>query len=274
MTGRNQRLRSAVLIGFFVFLFLYVFRPFGLANVKGSLLFVTFLYGMVTFAILLITQLGAPLVLRSFYDESKWTVGKEIIQSMANILIIAIGNFLLSAFLEFFPWSTKTFLLFLGFTLAVGILPVTVQVLVRQNLHHRRNKAAVDHDNLLLSERAAISRAEGPSIYIKSEDGKIAFQGKASEIIALSSSGNYVEVFKKEEKPLLVRNALSTIEKDLPEFFFRTHRSWVVNLENISHVEGNARGYTVIFDESHPAVPVSRNKLKEFDAALQRVVQA
>jgi len=266
-----HRFRSALLIGAFVFLFLYVFKPFGLSNVKGSLPLVTGLYGLITFICLIITQVMAPKVFTGFYDETNWTVGKEMFQSMANILLIAMGNFLLSAYLEFFPWSRNTFLLFIGFTLAVGIIPVTVQVLLRQNHYHRKNAQAVEKDNRLISQKQSRTQS-AQQVLIRGEDGKIGFEGPADEVLAIGSSGNYVEVYGPRPKSILVRNSLSTVSEELPGFFFRTHRSWVVNMEKISHVDGNARGYVVKFKDSQTEVPVSRSNLKAFDQALRNAV--
>jgi hypothetical protein len=268
MTDSSQRWRSALLIGLFVFAFLYVFRPFGLENVQGGLFIVTLIYGLITAACLLVNQFLLPALFPGFYEESQWNVGKEMLQSMANIMLIAICNFLFSAYLKFFPWSTQTFLLFIGFTLAVGIFPVAAQVLIRRNIYHRRHIEAVLADNRILEEKGMPTLAN-QEVIIKSEDEKIAFRGPSSEVLALASAGNYVEIHLREGKPILARNALSSIEEELPSSYFRTHRSWIVNLEAIQKVDGNARGYVVKFETERPEVPVSRSKLKSFDEALR-----
>jgi hypothetical protein len=224
---------------------------------------------LITLSFLLITQLVFPTLFGQFYNDQKWTVGKEIVHSMSNVLLIAVGNFLLSCYLNFFPWSFNTFLLFVGFTFAIGIIPVAIQVLIRQNIYHRRNAKAVVDDNQIIAERP--QRASTAStIRITGEDGEEAFQGRAEDVLAIESSGNYIEIHGKEGKPVLIRKSLNATEQELPKGFFRTHRSWIVNLPLVNHVNGNARGYTLSFLNSNVAVPVSRGKLKAFDSELLR----
>jgi hypothetical protein len=270
LSEKPQRLRSAFLIAFFVFGFLYIFKPFGLAGVEGNVLIVTAWYGLITLFFLLLTQLLFPVLFRTFYNDQKWTVGREIAQTMANVLLIAIGNFLLSCYLDFFSWSFETLMLFIGFTFAVGIIPVTIQALVRQNIYHRRNAKAVVDDNRVIAKRPPLS-LYSTKLSISGEVGEEEFQGNAEEILAIESSGNYIEVHRKEGKPVLIRKSLNATEKLLPESFFRTHRSWIVNMNLINHVDGNARGYTLSFENSELLVPVSRGKLKEFDALLKAI---
>ena len=226
------------------------------------------LYGLITLLFLLLTQILFPILFRTFYNDQEWTVGREIAQTMANVLLITIGNFLLSCYLEFFSWSFETLMLFIGFTWAVGIIPVTIQALVRQNIYHRRNAKAGTDDNQIIAERPLYS-LPSVALRISREDGEKAFQTKTANVLAIESSGNYIEVHQKEGKPALIRKSLNSTEELLPESFFRTHRSWIVNLNLINHVDGNARGYTLSFENSELLVPVSRGKLKEFDAALQ-----
>ncbi|MGB6037570.1 MAG: hypothetical protein WBG42_14950 [Cryomorphaceae bacterium] len=63
LVERPQRLKSAFLIAFFVFGFLFVFEPFGLASLEEGLLVVSGLYGLITLSFLLITQFLFPSIL-------------------------------------------------------------------------------------------------------------------------------------------------------------------------------------------------------------------
>jgi hypothetical protein len=265
---KKDRIKSAALIGIFVFAFLSVFKPFGLSNVKGPIYLITALYGLITTGTLFVTQLLFPLLAEDFYSEKSWTVGREIAHTMANVLLIAIGNFGLSCWLGFFPWSTDTFLLFVGFTGAIGIIPVTIQVLIRQNIYHRRNAEAVKTDNAVIEKR---SNQESTTIRLSVEDSSEDFQAPSQQILALESSGNYIDIHEVDEQKTVIRKSITSAENELDEPFFRTHRSWIVNLSKISKVHGNARGYTLQFEKSSIEVPVSRTKLKSFDQKLAEI---
>jgi DNA-binding LytR/AlgR family response regulator len=50
--------------------------------------------------------------------------------------------------------------------------------------------------------------------------------------------------------------------------FFRCHRAYIVNLDKVQHVEGNAQGYRLRFPDVEEPVPVSRNLNSEFSDKL------
>lgn len=135
----RHRLMSSLLFGLFVFLFLYIFRPFGLVSVEGNILLITLSYGLVTLFCMLLIQIGLVRLLPEFYNEDSWTVRHELVHTLAVILLVAIGNVLWSSYLNFFRLSWGSFLTFIGFTLAVGIIPVIIQILIRLNVHQRRH---------------------------------------------------------------------------------------------------------------------------------------
>ena len=51
-------------------------------------------------------------------------------------------------------------------------------------------------------------------------------------------------------------------------WIFKTHRSYLVNLNKISAVSGNAQGYQLSLQQYSATVPVSRGQLKKFDEAF------
>lgn len=65
--------------------------------------------------------------------------------------------------------------------------------------------------------------------------------------------------------------ALAAVLNDLGEYdnVFQCHRSFIVNLNNISSARGNSNGYTLELGDGLATVPVSRSfvpKLKSFIA--------
>ena len=92
LAEKTHRLRSVFLISLFVFSFLYIFKPFGLAGVKGNLILVTAAYGLITLTILLITQFLFPVLFQKHYDDQKWTVGKEKLPPGTYFYILHLNN--------------------------------------------------------------------------------------------------------------------------------------------------------------------------------------
>lgn len=98
--------------------------------------------------------------------------------------------------------------------------------------------------------------------------GKIAFPTlhgyelvSAGHIVVCESSSNYTHVHLHDGKSMLVSKTLKEIGEILSSTpFFRTHKSWLVNLDYaVRYVKGEG-GYLVVNGKE---VPVSRNRKEE-----------
>ncbi len=286
--SRREKLISALGFGIFVALFLGIFQPFGLANLGGNLTFVAMAYGLITTGVMLLMQIGLPLVFPKFYQEECWTVGHEIAHTMGNIVLIAVGNLGYSAYMDFFHLSARAFFIFLGFTIAVGLFPVVIGVLLRQNAYHRKYSDQSDKHNAHLAEAEAKRTefndlADGvlekltAKLEIRDENGNVVLQLRPEDFIAAESADNYVKVYFKENGDLqhkMFRSSLNAIETSISSHpaAFRSHRTWLVNLDSVSRVEGNARGYALLVDGFKSEIPVARGRIAAFDAAFDKAI--
>jgi hypothetical protein len=98
-------------------------------------------------------------------------------------------------------------------------------------------------------------------------DGTRIVRVKMSDILAVSSAGNYVEFALRDGRKPLMRTPLSAIEMELsPRGFVRVHRSWLVNTAQMTGLEPQGSGdYAVQLGEL--TVPLSRR----FPDALARL---
>ena len=55
------------------------------------------------------------------------------------------------------------------------------------------------------------------------------------------------------------------------DIFFRCHRAYIINLDKVEQVEGNAQGYKLKVRGTEERVPVSRSLNKEFSDRLLSV---
>lgn len=112
----------------------------------------------------------------------------------------------------------------------------------------------------------------------KTEAQKIAIKGAGNyeglrlffnDVICIKSSDNYVEVFyvvNQELKKTVIRNRLSEIANEFPEFL-RTHRSYLINSHHfLQWKTEKSKLFVVLFH--HIEVPVSRTYQKEVKAIL------
>ncbi|MCA1751378.1 MAG: LytTR family transcriptional regulator, partial [Flavobacteriales bacterium] len=193
----------------------------------------------------------------------------------------------------FFHLSAITFLVFIGFTLVVGAFPVTVGVLLRQNAYQRQYLAQSELYNTQIDSQHAdlqeVSVDKNPvpastkTAYVKLQEegsGK-PFECPAVALLAIEAADNYVKLHLDPEsadaagnpfrKTELLRLPLSAAEEALSArpAFFRCHRSWLVNLDRLENVEGNARGYRLHLEGMKGSVPVSRSRIPDFQAAME-----
>ena len=101
-------------------------------------------------------------------------------------------------------------------------------------------------------------------VFVK--DGEKCWFVKLEEIALLESEGNYVRVYFKEFKPLILRS-LNNLEKRLDtRKFFRANRKFIINLDWVKNIENWFNGGLLVTLENGKQVEISRrqsSKLKE-----------
>jgi len=102
------------------------------------------------------------------------------------------------------------------------------------------------------------------SIILKGENQNEELNLKSTELKYIGSANNYVEVNFNNEKKLL-RSTLKKMETQLNEHsqFYRCHKKFIVNLNQVEKISGNAQGYKLHLKESDILIPVSRSLNEE-----------
>jgi hypothetical protein len=121
-------------------------------------------------------------------------------------------------------------------------------------------------EHLLRQQRPAPAPVPGPATF-DIRDGARLTRVPLSDILAVSSAGNYVEFALADGRKLLMRRPLSAVESDLAgQGFVRTHRSWLVNEKAVTGLSPEGSGdYGVSLGGLN--VPLSRR----FPDALARL---
>ena len=123
--------------------------------------------------------------------------------------------------------------------------------------------ALIEH---LLRQQLAPAPMSGPATF-DIRDGAKLTRVALSDILAVSSAGNYVEFALTDGRKLLMRRPLSAVESELAgRGFVRTHRSWLVNEKAVTGLKPEGSGdYGVSLGDLN--VPLSRR----FPDALARL---
>ena len=247
----------------FVFFFLFVFRPFQINEYLGNTFLLVLGYSIVTFATTVLFILLLPKIFPRWFNPEEWTTAKEIIHILSLIFVIGLGNALYSAQAQIISSFQAGLLYFELYTFAVAVIPVVFIVLFTEK------KDAMRHD--LLSEeimqRGILHKEEEvpqPMRFrLQAQNGKDSIEVNPEHILYVKSDANYVEVFSHIEQAIqkqLLRNTLTVVENQLQAQgrFFRCHKSYIINLEQVERVSGNAQGLKVHLAQLEEVVPVSR----------------
>jgi DNA-binding LytR/AlgR family response regulator len=93
-------------------------------------------------------------------------------------------------------------------------------------------------------------------------------QIEVDSLIYVEAMGNYLNIAYECNgiKKITIRETINNIEqKTSPSgMIYRSHRSYLVNLHHISNVTGDAQGLKIYLKDIDIAIPVSRNKIREF----------
>ena len=262
----SNPLKGAIILFLFSFLFLLLYHPL---NVHRSFYFgfegTMLLY---TSVCALVAWLSITLLVRIPYFSKRgdWTLLKEILFICMVLLFIGITVFLLAFVIEepskTSRWNLSTFVDSMKHVFLIYIFPFAFFSLINARF-------------LFLDFRTTVNtfRDEGKQelmVHISSSLKRESLDFRADEMVYAMASGNYVifHLYRDNTlKKVAIRNSISEIEQQLEKIpmFFRCHRGFIINLFRVESKQGNTSGYSLIMEYTRDRIPVSRNKIKEFD---------
>lgn len=260
----RRMLATAVLFGLFVAAFLFFFQPFGIQVLGDKKAAVCLGFGaLCVVAIVLMNGLIPQLFPRAFQEQT-WTVGKEILWSLAHCAVIGFGNSLYVVWLGMGAWTWELFLTFEVYTVAVALFPITVSTLLREV---RLNRLYREQSSELTTHLHQQEVTHVP-VTLPSDNKNEALTLDPDSLLYLEATDNYVTVYYFKEDTVakaILRSTLKAQEATLAEIpgMFRAHKSYVVNCNRITNVSGNAQGYKLHLEGVETVIPVSRKQNEE-----------
>jgi hypothetical protein len=250
------------LFSLFVGLFLYVFQPFGIGSSPGSMLYIASAYAAVCFVLMVLLNLVMVPLLPGLFKESGWTTGHQIFWTLVNVLVIGLGNLLLTSWMFATRLDWGNLMTFEAYTLAIGFFPISVSFVLNQIRleRHYQEKSAQLNAHLPSIHR---SIPEIGRVILSSDNQGEQLEINVADFILANAADNYVEVMYLEGKNVrkaLLRTTLSRLCTELADHqgCWRCHKSYVVNQSFVDKFSGNAQGYKLHLDQLNTLVPVSR----------------
>ncbi|MFN3841089.1 MAG: LytR/AlgR family response regulator transcription factor [Cyclobacteriaceae bacterium] len=252
-------------ISLFVVAFMYAFKTPGDHDLT---LPQHFLFGGITFVCLVINIIALPKIFPAWFDQ--WTLGKYILINIGHLLLIGAASSLVDIFYicPHLPVS-ENLIQANSRVLIKGIIPIALTTLFLRNTQLQQNLNSALQANRELQKIQQLKT--GPS----KETNRITLYSETSDtldvnlpdLLFIEADDNYSTVFWKSGQGIqrkLLRANLKNIENQLDNSFtLRCHRSFLVNINAIDSVSGNANGYKLKIRDTDIVIPVSRQKGKE-----------
>ena len=183
------------------------------------------------------------------------TNGYIILYSVAIEFAMAISMTLYAAFFFQMPLTWQLFSTFFYWTFLVWIIVTAIFTLVNYNrmlnsrLEEMIKKTSDEQEGILITLHDQNLRATDLTLPI-------------NNLLYIEARKNNVCVcYIKEGKVVKVelRSTLIALKDDLPyDNIFQCHRSFLVNINNITSAKGNSNGYQLRFSGCEDIIPVSR----------------
>ncbi len=252
----------SVLFGAFIALFLIFFEPFDIdisssKNKKYQLLF----FGLITTLVLTFFQYLLPKLLPKIFMDVHWRVKHQILFLGLILFTIATCNGLYTNHVNSLNFSWSNYWWIISRTFVLGGIPISFITLLD---HQRREKLNSKDAREILKSRKENSfgpRDLSHTISSDLKDEKFTFQ--ESDFHYAKAVGNYIDMFIMKEDLITTKTyriTLASFERQLDrsQSLKRCHRSYMVNLEKVTNISGNAQGLRLEIMDLGTEIPVSR----------------
>lgn len=246
-----------------VFLILYLLQPFGLSMYPCNKLLVSLLFGGVTFVCCMIYGYLVAMPVKKCVQT--WRIWHETVNIFLMVLFIGLCNFLLFTFMFHYPLRLDLCITFVYWTFIIGFFIsvlstfMSYQRYLRGQLNALLDKTTDKQTGIQVTIHD--TRVRGNDVTLPINDLLYIEAQKNNVVVGYVKDGK----LRKDE----LQTSLTAVLNDLSEYdnIFQCHRSFVVNLNNITKAYGNSNGYTMELGGGLATVPVSRSfvgKLKSF----------
>ena len=222
-----------------IFLVLYLLQPFGIARIESGKLWVTLGAACISAGVSSVFVWVLPWMFPRYYEERAWTLGKEVSGTLALLLCLILGAF-----------------------------PTVLFAMWNRNIRLARNLREATELNLHLSQKPEAEETP-PATLVFSGGTREMLEMDARSFLYAEAEGNYVRLHylsPKDNRPVskLLRLTMKQAEAVVASapFIVRCHRAFLVNLHQVSKVDGNSQGYRL--------VPVSRGYAKDVKNRLNK----
>lgn len=263
--GRSLALLNIIII---TALYIYIKEPYAAfidhpEDFIRYLLFPIFLEFILWYTLCVIIPKRMP----QLFNENTWSIGKDFTY---NLICITVWMVLPDTLLQ--KTSTIQLTDLLKYKIPVSlVLSVALTGTFQMYFMTTNRKLA----NFVMQRLRQRSRLNPESMLVKipekREDG--GFESKADELLFIHALNGKCELYcfiDGKNRSFIVNQELKDIRKLLGSItsFYRCHRSYIVNMDKVNSIEGDAAGLMISTEHSHQKIPVASNLHEEMKVRL------
>ncbi len=253
-------------IGLFVTLFLIFFEPFGTDDFQRSNRTLFLLgYGIVVSIVFFTFRFILPLLFKDYFCDDNWNVSRHILWIFISFCFAFSGCYFYWAWYFQETPSAYGWWAFSGMAISIGIFPITGIIVADYIMLLRKSQNIVTALNKEMQGKKFANPNE-VKIILEGELKNERLELSLDRLLYLRAANNYVEVVCRQDgtpSTALLRASLKNLQRQIDDSsIVRCHRSYIVNLRQIQRISGNAKGYTLFFDDCEHQIPVSRSHAK------------
>jgi hypothetical protein len=227
---------------------------------------------------LLFTNL-LPILFKGFFHYKNWTVGKEILYILSLLITIATLNYFIGwqLFFENQYFQLYHYLQTLLNTFIIAIFPIFIAIALNLITSQQKVTIASEKINNHLNKKLQKTTNTDATLVLKGNGKYESLTVNTGAILFIESAGNYSDIYYVKNnvtiKKTTFRSSLQELENQLIDFscFYRSHRSFIVNINQVIKSNGNAQGYQLSIKYiEDKEVPVSRTKISGFNAMFEQ----
>jgi len=261
-------LPGALIISLFIFGFSALYKPSDSHASRALSYEETFAIYSLIGGISVILFIKILKYFRWFRSINSWTLIKELL----SVLFVLSGTCIvvyLMGFLIEVPEDRLNIRTFLNsFKNAFSVVMIPFVFFTAINYRHLSSKRNRKEEDSTIEDFE--NQPAEDLVQISSQLKKEELSFYPSQFLFAESDGNYLVFYlsnKNQIKKQIIRNSISNIEQQLSgiPYFFRTHRSFIVNLKKVKTRQGNILGYQLELYETEFKIPVSRERIKAFN---------
>jgi hypothetical protein len=274
----KQKLIIPLLFALFIMLFLVIFNPSHNTDFVSEQFMKVFAYGFITFFIMALYNAVLPIFFPGILDSEKWNIQKTIIFMLLTIISIGLFNGLFAFNFDNPGENSQLFSFLVSVlikTLTIGVLPTVLFVFyLEKNLYKKHQRLAHETiEKLNASKNRDQYKAE--KVIISSSDTRVKIELAYNDLYCIKAEENYCTCFFRKENHVektMIRSSLKQIEKAFAKSdrIIRCHKSYIINLDKVSDITGNARGYFFGVKELKFKIPGSRTLSKEVITRIKK----